>query len=138
MKRWLRKHIKGYMVRVMIYQAFNRLLIGATLALLWNRFSGIALGQPRFSWSFIVAGMFFAVLCWMTYLRMDGLRIPRMDKNPFHRRKKPIISSYGDMSDHMDDEIIQYEELESEEKDICLLVSNGVCMLAFFAASLLL
>lgn len=139
MKRWLQKHFKRYMIRPVIYQSFTRLVMGLTAALLWNFLTNtLSVIQLHIAWAFIAVGAFYTVMCWMAYLRLDGLKTPVFDRKLFLRKSKPVISSYGDMSDYVDQEPISFEELEPEEKDACLLVSNALCALIFMVTSALL
>lgn len=139
MKKWLQKHFQRYMIRPVIYQTFTRLVMGLTAALLWNYLSnGISSIPLHIAWAFIAVGAFYTVMCWMAYLRLDGINAPKFDRSLFQRKNKPVITSYGDLSDHIDDELISFEELEPEEKDTCLLISNGVCALVFMITSALL
>lgn len=139
MKKWFQKHVQPYMIRPMIYQAFTRVVMGLTAALLWNFLTNsVSAVRIHLAWAFIFVGAFYAVMGWMAYLRLDGLNMPKFDRNLFLRKKKPPVISYGDISDHIDDEIVSFEELEPEEKDVCLLFSNAFCAIAFMVTSALM
>lgn len=129
MKKRFQQLFQRYMIRPMIYQGFTRLVFGLTAALLWNEFSNISSVRFPLGYAFTVVGIFFGLCAWMAYLRLDGVKAPKFDRKLFQRKKTPVIS-YGDMSDHMDDEPVAYQELEDDEKDLCLLLSNlAVCIL---------
>lgn len=138
MKRKLQKHFHRYMIRPIIYQTSTRLLVGFTASLLWRHFGQPSANQRMIlSFPFVATGAVYAVLAWMAYLRLDGIRMPVFDRKLFQHKKKPQILSFGDMSDHVDDEIISFEDLEPEEKDTCLLISNLFCALLFIGVSFL-
>jgi hypothetical protein len=52
------------------------------------------------------------------------------------RRKKPVVRSFSDMSDHIDEDIVSFEELIEEERHACCLLANLLCSIVFFALSL--
>ena len=132
----LRKHFFRGMVRPIVYQTFTRSVIALTICLAYDRVVNLWQNQPsRLGWALIVAGVFYAVMAWMAYLRLDGIHTPTFDRKLFLRKKGPVIMSYGDMIDHVDDEIIPFDELEPDEKDICLLLSNLICAAIFLIAS---
>ena len=136
MKSWLQKHFQRYMIRPVVYQTFTRVVMGLTLALLWNEFTNVSSTRLPLAYALVVIGIFYGICAWMAYLRLDGLSMPKFDRKLFQfKKKEPIRSSYGDMADHIDDEIISFEELEDDEKDACLLVSNLLCVVIFLVAS---
>jgi ABC-type multidrug transport system fused ATPase/permease subunit len=78
------------------------------------------------------------ILEFLVYLRMDGLRIPRVKYIRPKKKKDPMrhISSMSDYTD--DDPPVTFEDLEPEEKDFCSLICNVVNMVIFGVLSFIL
>lgn len=130
--------IKGvyqrYMLRPFIYMAATRLMTGLIFLLAIVRFmpNGPA---PSMAAGFLT--VLFALFSYLIYLRMDGLRIPRL-KRPKQKKKDPL-RNFGDMTDHVDDEPqVTFDDLETDEKDLCSLLSNLVCTVVFLVLSFVL
>lgn len=130
--------IKGiyqrYMLRPLIYMTAYRLMAALVFLLAILRFvpSGPA---PDLIASFLT--ILFALFSYLVYLRMDGLRIPRMKH--FKSRKKDPLRNYGEMTDHVDDEPqITFDELETDEKDLCSLLSNLINLVIWLVLSFVL
>ena len=85
------------------------------------RFSNLAL---------ILTGLFLlgAAVAW---LRLDGLNIPQL-KLPRIKRKDPAFLT-GDIADHIDDDIVKFDDLDREEQDVCVLLTDlmlaAVCLI---------
>lgn len=123
-----------YMLRPLIYMAAYRLMVALIVLLAVVRL--VPNGpRPALVAGFLVAA--FAVLSYFVYLRMDGLRIPRMKY--YRPKKKDPLRSAASMNDHMDDEPqVTFEELETEEKDLCSLLSNLINLVIFAIASFII
>lgn len=134
MKKWLKKHWQGYMLRPLIYKAFTRFVLALTAALLWNHFVAPVFLPAPLAYAFVFVGVFFAVCGWMNHLRLDGLKLPRMKLPAL--KKKPA-RSYGDIVDYTNEEIISFDELEDDEKDVCSMLANLICCLLFLLLSLI-
>ena len=53
-----------------------------------------------------------------------------------HPHKKPS-RMYGDIADYLDEQpVVTFEELEDEEKDVCLLCADVICCVLCLIASL--
>lgn len=135
MKKWL-QYLRRDMLRPIIYQIFTRLIYALTIVLLWNEFANPN-GIPL-SWGFIVPVLFYLLLGWFAYLRLDGIRAPKFDRRLFLRRKKADRFSSGDIADYLDHKPVSFEEMENEEKDACLILSNLSVAAIFFIASIFL
>jgi len=129
LERPLRRHC--------LYQAATRFGAGLLVSFLWYRFANPS-GYDINSYAFFFMTVFFIILAWMTYLRLDGMRIPRL-KMDFLRKikKKVIFSSYSDMSDYTDEEIVPFDDLEEDEKERVRLHANLLCAVVFLILSFL-
>lgn len=123
-----------YMIRPMIYLTAFRTMIALIFLLIIVRFvpNGPA---PAMICTFLA--VLFALLAYLVYLRMDGLRIPRM-KHIRPKKKADPMRNYSDMADHMDEDPgVTFDELETDEKDFCSLVANVINLAIFLIASFL-
>ena len=66
---------------------------------------------------------------------MDGARIPKLPKK-FTRRRHDPLRAYGDLSDHVDDEITAFDDLDDDEQNLCLLLADVITAALFFVISL--
>lgn len=131
--------IKGiyqrYLLRPLIYLAAFRLMVALIFLLVIVRFvpNGPA---PAMVAAFLA--MAFALLAYLVYLRMDGIRIPRV-KYVRPKKKSDPMRYAASMTDHTDDEPgVSFDELEDEEKNFCSLAANLINLVIFFLASFLL
>ena len=136
MIKWFHKHFKPYMTRPTVYQTFTRFIYALLLSFLWDRF--VNDGLLNKSYAFLFLGAVFAILAWVSYLHLDGVRMPHladwMSSSLPHRKPE---RSYGDMSDYIDEDVVSYSELESEEKCVCRLIANAVCAAVYILLSLI-
>ena len=80
---------------------------------------------------FMFLGILFAALAWIAYLRLDGVRLPKLMMKRVSIRKKPARGA-GDMIDYVDEQPpITFEELEADEKDVCILWADLACFAVF-------
>lgn len=124
-----------YMLRPIIYMTAYRLMVALIVLLAIVRF--VPNGpQPSFIAGFLA--VVFALFAYLVYLRLDGLRIPRV-KYMRPKKKNDPLRNFGSMVDHTDDDPpITFEELEIEEKDFCSFVSNLVNLVVFAVASVVI
>lgn len=123
-----------YLLRPLIYLTAFRAMVALIFLLILDRFvkNGPA---PSMICGFLT--MLFALFAYLVYLRMDGLRIPRM-KYIRPKKKNDPMRNFSDMTDHMDDDpSVSFEELEADEKDFCSLFANVINLLIFLVASFL-
>lgn len=133
MKRWLQKYFQPYMIRPTVYKALSYFLAALVFVLFWNRF--VNKGLLPLSYAYTVLGLFFLAAAWLSYLRLDGIKVPLLKLVPMGRRKQPL-SGFADMSDYVDTEIVSFEELAEEERDICCLAANIICGTVYLVLSL--
>ncbi len=136
MKKKLKRLWQKHMIRPTVYMAFVRGILGLTAALLWNEFVGVRSALPMRAFAFLFLGVFLLVMGWMAYLRLDGLKMPVLDRRLFEWTRKPK-RTYGDMIDHVQEDVVSFDDLEDEEKDFCRLAANVACGVLFLVLSLL-
>ena len=134
MKKW-KETMQPYMIRPAVYMTFTRLVLIVTAILLIDFFvSDRDLRQPLFGLGFLLC----AVLAWIAYLRMDGIHLPKLLMLRINPRKKPSRMT-GDMIDYVDEQpMVAFEDLDDEEKDLCILIADLVCALVCLVAGILL
>lgn len=129
-------HPEPHMVRPIIYQVFTRYLILLCFSLLWDFFFNRGAVRRPVSIAFILCAIFLLVMAWFAYLRLDGIRAPKFDRRLFRRQKKPE-RAYGDMIDYVDEDIPSFDDLDDEEKDRCLFLSNLLTAALFIVTSII-
>ena len=126
-----------YLKRPVFYQVFTRFLTGLCAALLWDHFLNTGSIRRPLSTAFTVPAAFFALMGWFAWLRLDGIRAPVFDRKLFRRSKRHKEQPFADMIDYVDEDVIDYDELDDSEKDLCLLLSDLITCILFAAAALL-
>ena len=135
MKKWWDK-IQPYMLRPFIYMTFTRFLLALCLLLLINFFYSKEAGRPILSTVMVLGGVVFAILAWIAYLRLDGIKLPKFMMLRVNPRKK-TTRMYGDIIDYVDEQSqVTFEELSDAEKDICILGADLFCCVMFVIVSL--
>jgi len=131
MIRWLKKHVTRDMIRPLIYQIFTRALLALCAAELIHFFIPNSWPLALFSNLALVFSVLFLLGVIVAWMRLDGLHIPQF-KLPRMKRKDPPFLT-GDMADHLDDDIIKFDNLDKEEQDVCTLLTDlmlvAVCLL---------
>lgn len=132
--RWFRSRFKPYMTRPTVYQTFTRFIYALLLSLLWDRFVSDSLQSKAYA--FLFFGAVFAILAWVSYLQLDGMRMPHLtDWMTSSLPQKKPERSYSDMSDYVDEDVVNYSELESDEKYMCRLIANAACAVLYILLS---
>lgn len=121
-------------IRPMIYMTFTRLGVGLLASLLVNHFFHDNV-RNMLTYAFTFFTALFAAMAWIAYLRFDGMRLPKLFMKRLQPKKRPF-KTYGDISDHIDDEIVPFEKLTDQEKDLCCLVADFVCFVIFLILAL--
>ena len=134
----LRSLFRRYMIRPVVYQGFTRSVFALALILLAREFSAPEDGRPVLPWGCAAAAGVYLLLAWVAWLRLDGARLPALDHRLFRRKRRKDPFPGGDMADYIDEEPVSFEELESDERDACLLVSNLIAAALFIIAGVLL
>ena len=134
MKNKLKLRLERHMIRPAIYHGATKFGVAMLAALLWHRFanpSNLSLNTH----GFFFLSVFFVLLAWLTYLRSDGLRMPRLKLDFLKKLKKKPMRSFGDMADYIDEEVVSFDELDDDEKDTCRFIADIACALIFLVLS---
>lgn len=120
------------MVRPTVYKTFTHFIYALVLSLLWNEF--INKGMLSRAYAFIFFAVFFAGAAWVNYLKLDGMKMPKMPDwvGSITRRTQ---RAQGDIADYVDEPIVSFDELEEDEKSICCLIADVVCFILFILIS---
>ena len=128
MIRWLKTHVTRDMIRPLIYTIFTRGVLALFAAELVHFFAPASWPMARFSnLSLVLAGLFLLGTA-VAWLRLDGLNIPQV-RLPRVKRKDPAFLR-GDIADHIDDDIVKFEDLDKEEQNVTVLLADIVLALA--------
>lgn len=130
----LREKWRNALLRPAIYAFSVRFLAALAVILAVNYLVGK--NTPRFlGLSFLLLALLFVALAWIAYLRMDGVTLPKPLMTRVNLRKKPK-RQYGDMIDYIDEKPgLTFEELEDQEKDLCLLLADAACCVIYLVLS---
>lgn len=132
MARWLKGHLRRYMIGPIVRKAFSRFLYALTLALLWNRF--VNTGLVTIDYAYTILGVLFLAIAWFDYLRLDGINVPLMNLIPFNTKKRSS-GAFGDMTDHLDEGGPSFDDLTQVDRDTCSLIANVSCGAIFLVLS---
>ena len=133
----IREKFSRAMIRPVIYATFTRFILGLVLALAGDYFLRPSTGRDLRESFFLILGFLFALMAVIAWLRLDGMKLPKLMMLRIHFHKKPSKIMYDDMSDYLDEQpTLSFEDLEDEEKDLCLLCADLFCCVSFFIATL--
>ena len=125
-------HFHRYMIHPFIYLSAFRLMVAVIFLLLTSR---IIPGGPPANMAAAFLTVLFALFSYLVYLRMDGMRIPRV-KYIRPKKKNDPMRSAASMTDYTDEEPpVSFDELEPEEKDLCSFLANMVNLVIFLVLS---
>ena len=136
MIRWLKAHVTRDMIRPLIYKVFTRGVLALFAAELFHFFAPANWPLARFSNLTLVLGGLFLLGVAVAWLRLDGLNIPQL-KLPRMKRKDPAFLT-GDMADHIDDDIVKFDDLGGEEQSVCVLLTDLILAVVCLALAALL
>ena len=130
----LREKWRNALLRPATYAFSVRFLAALAVILVVNYLVGK--NTPRFlGLAFLLLALLFVALAWIAYLRMDGVTLPKPLMTRVNLRKKPK-RQYGDMIDYIDEKPgPTFEELEDQEKDLCLLLADAACCVIYLVLS---
>ena len=124
MIRRIRQLFSRHLVRPLIYKIFTRGILALFAAQLIHFFAPAGSGFFSFSNLSLGLGFLFLLLTFLVWLRLDGMKLPQL-KLPRMKRKDPPFLA-GSMADHVDDEIVSFEDLDPDEQNVCVLIADAV------------
>lgn len=126
------------MLRPMIYMAFTRFVLALFIVLLADFFISQSVGHSVKKDAFFLCAFVFALLAVLAWLRLDGVKLPKLMMMRVNPSKKPS-RMYGDMIDYIEERPgIGFDELDDKEKDLCILAADLFCLLAFLLISFII
>lgn len=129
---------KKDMFRAILYKVVRRGVTAACLCLLWQRF--LSDGYVTvWEGPCLALGAVFLAWAWVSYLRLDGVRIPFLDKDKTLSdqrggRKRHATHS---MADFADEKLVSFDELSDEERAFGSMAASLIVGLPMTAAGLL-
>ena len=133
---WLKEHFHASMTRAFIYKVFSRGILALFAAQLVHFFAPASWPLTRFNNLAATLGVLFALFAVLAWLRYDGLKIPHAKLPRMKRKDPPFLTN--DIADHLDDDIILFDDLEKEEQDVCVLLADVLLALVCFALAAVL
>ncbi len=124
------------MTRAFIYKVFSRGILALFAAQLVHFFAPASWPLMRFNNLAAALGVLFALFAVLAWLRYDGLKIPHAKLPRMKRKDPPFLTN--DIADHLDDDIILFDDLEKEEQDVCVLLADVLLALVCFALAAVL
>ena len=130
MIRWLKTHFHREMIRPLIYKTFTRGVLALFAAQLIHFFTPAGSALASFSNLSLGLGFLFLLFSFLAWLRLDGLNIPQLRLPRFRRKDPPFLA--GSMADHIDDEIVTFDDLDPEEQNLCVLLADLILTVVCF------
>ena len=127
------KKFGSHLIRPAVYKAFRRLIYGTTATLLADFFIKDPVRNIK-SYGFALCAVLCALGAWLSYLKSDGIALPKKPDWHMPKRKKPVFF-YADIADHLDDAPDVYDDLEEEDKGRCLMAADGALTVIFIVLS---
>ncbi len=124
MASWFSKHFHREMLRPFCYKLFTRGVLTLSAVQLLHFFLPESWPLRRFSSLSLVAGAVLLLFTLFSWLRITGLRIPQL-RLPRFRRKDPAFLT-NDLADHIDDDIVAFDDLDPEDQNWCVLAADAV------------
>ena len=120
------------MIRPIIYKVIARMLVGLTLALLWDKFfnAGKTLSMPKNA--FFAMGIIYFALAWVTYLKMDGLRFHFLNENKERKNRHRLKFMITDFSN---EEPVPFDSSDENNESHINLYSNILAGVLFLLPS---
>lgn len=132
MKKLFEKYTK-LLIRPILYRSVTWGSVALAVALVWERFVQVKSFLSVRRDIFFIIGVFFLALAWFSYLKIDGIRPPKL-KNDSEKRKTKRFG-YGDIIDFADEHVVTFDELSDEEQDLCKLATNIILGCVFLLTS---
>lgn len=136
MKKIIKIWNKG-MIRPFIYMTFTRFILSLFIVLMIDFFLAPSVGRDLRETLFSLGAVIFLACGWIAWLRLDDIRLPKFMMLRLNPRKKPSKMLYGDMIDYVDERPpVTFEDLEDEEKDVCIGGADLLCFILFLLIAL--
>ena len=131
----IRKLMSREMIRPLIYKVFTRGILALFAAQLAHFFLPAGSALSSFSNLALLLGFIFLLFTVLAWLRLDGMKIPQLKLPRIKRKDPPFLT--GDMADHLDDDIVTFDELDQEEQDACVLLADLILAVVCFLLALI-
>jgi len=132
----MKKYIKSYMIRPILYKTVTKYSICLVLCLLWDHFLNPQKLYSIWEYPFFVGGCIMLAGVWFCYLKLDHFKIHHLaEQKERPRRKHHATKSIVDFAD---EKIISFDELTPREQTICSLLSNLITGVLLLFPSLIL
>ena len=122
------------------YKSFYKFVLAMVPILLWDRFVNVKKYYSILDTGFFIAGVFYLMLAWMNYLKLDGMKVYGLDifKVIFHSGdKNSKQKKTGSMMDFVQQDIPDYDELSEKDKTLTKFGANLFTGLVLTAVSLI-
>ena len=131
----IRKLMSREMIRPLIYKVFTRGILALFAAQLAHFFLPAGSALSSFSNLALLLGFIFLLFTVLAWLRLDGMKIPQLKLPRIKRKDPPFLT--GDMADHLDDDIVTFDELDQEEQNACVLLADLILAVVCFLLALI-
>ena len=131
----IRKLMSREMIRPLIYKVFTRGILALFAAQLAHFFLPAGSAISSFSNLALLLGFIFLLFTVLAWLRLDGMKIPQLKLPRIKRKDPPFLT--GDMADHLDDDIVTFDELDEEEQNACVLLADLILAVVCFLLALI-
>ena len=131
----IRKLMSREMIRPLIYKVFTRGILALFAAQLAHFFLPAGSALSSFSNLALLLGFIFLLFTVLAWLRLDGMKIPQLKLPRIKRKDPPFLT--GDMADHLDDDIVTFDELDEEEQNACVLLADLILAVVCFLLALI-
>ena len=135
MKKWINRFHRD-LLRPLIYKIFTRGILALFAAQLVHFFVPAGWPLSRFSNLALLLGGLFLLFTVLAWLRMDGLNLPQL-KLPRMKRKDPPFLT-GDLADHLDDDLVSFDDLDAEDQAFCVFLADALLALLCLTLTLVL
>ena len=135
MKKWINRFHRD-LLRPLIYKIFTRGILALFAAQLVHFFVPASWPLSRFSNLALLLGGLFLLFTVLAWLRMDGLNLPQL-KLPRMKKKDPPFLT-GDLADHLDDDLVSFDDLDAEDQAFCVFLADALLALLCLTLTLVL
>ncbi len=112
------------MLRPIIQKTVTRVLLVIVLCMLWDRFLNVNKYYNAFQLPLFICGFILLSGAWFSYLRLDGFKFHYLNEDKTVINKKKKKHSERSVVDFVDEKVVAYEDLESDEQALCTLLAN--------------